>query len=79
MSSLFLLEAPEPTESIPTLQRSESERTVHIVDNLLALSMNVDGDLTRSVRILKSRGSAHDGTKRTLRIGPRGLEVERGA
>jgi circadian clock protein KaiC len=48
----------------------------YMSDNLLLLSMELGSDLRRSVRILKTRGSAHDGRSRALRITPAGLEVD---
>ena len=74
VSSMFTLEAVGPVAA-GQANRSEAEKTVHIVDNLLALTMTLDGELKRAVRVIKSRGSAHDGHERTLRIGTQGLEI----
>jgi len=75
VSSMFMLEAVGPVLAGQT-NRSEAEKTVHIVDNLLSLNMTLGGELRRSIRIIKSRGSAHDGEERILRIGTNGLEIE---
>jgi circadian clock protein KaiC len=44
--------------------------------NILLLETHLDGDLTRTIRILKARGSAHDGRRRVLRITSQGIVVE---
>ncbi len=44
-------------------------------DNIVLLSMEMEQDLTRSIRIVKSRGSAHDGKKHVLTIGSEGMVV----
>ncbi|HKE14152.1 MAG TPA: ATPase domain-containing protein, partial [Kofleriaceae bacterium] len=46
-------------------------------DNLLQLGMQLDDDLKRTIRVVKSRGSAHDGRRYVLRISGRGLVVDR--
>jgi KaiC/GvpD/RAD55 family RecA-like ATPase len=46
-------------------------------DNLVLLGMSLGDDLTRTIRVLKSRGSAHDGKRHLLRITPRGLSIDR--
>jgi circadian clock protein KaiC len=74
VSSMFMLEAAGPM-LVEKAYRTEAEKTAHIVDNLLALTMNFEGELERSVRIVKSRGSAHDGFARPLRIETGGLTV----
>jgi hypothetical protein len=38
--------------------------------------MDLSGELTRGVRIIKTRGSAHDGRLHLLRIGRFGMAVE---
>ncbi len=45
-------------------------------DNLVLLSMKEDRELVRTVRILKTRGSAHDGRERVLQISSQGMAVE---
>jgi KaiC/GvpD/RAD55 family RecA-like ATPase len=75
VSTMFLLEAYSLGGEEVIELRGAVERATHLVDNLLALSMDLGGDLRRGVRILKSRGSAHDGRKRPLRIAPEGMVV----
>jgi len=53
-----------------------SSQLLYVSDNLLRLDMQLGPDLLRSVRILKSRGSAHDGRPRVMRITERGMEVK---
>jgi len=38
--------------------------------------MSEKDDLTRSIRVVKSRGSNHDGRRRDLRITSAGIEVQ---
>jgi len=38
--------------------------------------MHLGEDLLRTIRIVKARGSAHDGRRHSLRIGAQGLVVE---
>lgn len=45
-------------------------------DNTLSLEMSVESELKRYIRILKSRGSAHDGRRCHLRITSEGVGVE---
>jgi len=46
-------------------------------DNLLQVGMQLDDDLKRTIRVIKSRGSAHDGRRYVLRISGEGLSVDR--
>jgi circadian clock protein KaiC len=48
----------------------------YMSDNVLLLSMEFGEDLRRTIRVVKSRGSAHDGRRHTLQIGPNGVSVE---
>jgi circadian clock protein KaiC len=45
-------------------------------DNTLLLEMMMDGDLQRTVRIIKTRGSAHDGRRHRLNITSSGIVVK---
>jgi circadian clock protein KaiC len=47
----------------------------YLGDNLLLLEMQLGEELTRTVRILKTRGSAHDGFRRPLSIGAGGIVI----
>jgi hypothetical protein len=70
---MFTLETPDRHESGGGSAREISPMS----DNLLLLGMQLDGELRRTIRVLKSRGSAHDGARRQLRISPSGLVVDR--
>ena len=47
----------------------------YMSDNILVLEMLLGDDLTRTIRIIKSRGSRHDGRRHGLRIAEDGIEV----
>ncbi len=48
----------------------------YMSDNILVLEMLLGDDLTRTIRVLKSRGSAHDGRRHGLRITQHGVAVD---
>lgn len=70
---MYLMEAVEHEN---TLGASSDREIAFLTDNILWMQMHLDEDLTRTVRILKARGSAHDGRRHTLRITAGGLVVE---
>lgn len=72
-TSMLVLEAPGP---IRAGQEPFGRAISNMSDNVVSLSMELDDDLVRTIRILKTRGSAHDGRKHTLRITPLGMVVE---
>ena len=45
-------------------------------DNTLLLAMDLAPELVRTVRVIKTRGSAHDGARHVLRISRQGIVVE---
>lgn len=47
----------------------------YLGDNLLFLEMHLDDKLVRTLRILKTRGSAHDGARHPISIGPGGVAL----
>ena len=53
----------------------EAPEFSHLGDNVLLLEMMLGDELTRTIRILKSRGSGHDGRRRVVTIGKGGLSV----
>ena len=57
---------------ILVVERSDSRR----YREFLVLEMLLADDLARRVRILKSRGSQHDGRRRPLRITQDGISVD---
>ena len=73
ITSLLLLEAPG---DLIAGQLQTGKDVSYMSDNILVVSMDLEGELRRTVRILKTRGSAHDGTRHVLRIGPHGMLVE---
>jgi circadian clock protein KaiC len=48
----------------------------YMSDNIVSLAVELGIDLQRTIRILKTRGSAHDGRKRMLSIGSTGVLIE---
>ena len=48
----------------------------YMSDNILLLEMLLGDDLTRTIRVLKSRGSQHDGRRHPLRITSSGIAVD---
>jgi len=52
-----------------------STEVSYMSDNILLLEMLYGDDLTRTVRILKSRGSRHEGRRLEMRISNDGVEV----
>ena len=44
-------------------------------DNVVLLGMDLGEELTRSIRIIKTRGSAHDGRRQVLRLSADGIFV----
>jgi circadian clock protein KaiC len=73
ITAMLVLESPETScNDLALLGR----KVPNMSDNTVLLSMELDNDLRRSIRILKSRGSAHDGQPHTLRITPSGMEID---
>ncbi|MFO7566579.1 MAG: ATPase domain-containing protein [Enhygromyxa sp.] len=48
----------------------------YMSDNIVSLSMDLGEDLQRRIRIIKTRGSAHDGRRRILHITSQGVSIE---
>ncbi|HVI01794.1 MAG TPA: ATPase domain-containing protein [Enhygromyxa sp.] len=69
---MLTVETPRSSPEQPPLEGGVS----YMSDNIVALTVELGTELYRWVRILKTRGSAHDGRKRVLHIGPRGIIVE---
>ncbi len=64
-------------ESATMAAATETGKEVSFMsDNILLLSMELEHDLTRTIRVVKSRASAHDGRKHNLTIGSGGVLVE---
>jgi circadian clock protein KaiC len=47
----------------------------YMSDNAVLLGIDLGADMTRTIRVLKSRGSAHDARVRVLRIGGEGITI----
>lgn len=71
VTSMLVVETPNlvMTESVTRKDIS------FLSDNVIALEMHLDEELTRTLRILKTRGSKHDGKVRRLEITPAGIVV----
>ncbi|HEX2252938.1 MAG TPA: ATPase domain-containing protein [Thermoanaerobaculia bacterium] len=73
VTALLLMETPPGS---PLGVGSVGGEVSYMTDNILLLSMELGEDLVRTVRIVKTRGSAHDGGRHVLRIGADGIRVE---
>jgi circadian clock protein KaiC len=73
ITSMLVLEGPGD----PVAGRIDTDQDISdMSDNILLLSMSLDSQLTRTIRIMKTRGSAHDGGRHVLRIGSEGIVVD---
>jgi len=72
VAAMFTFETPRGYLDHPLVMTDVS----YMSDNIVSLTMELGDDLHRGIRILKTRGSAHDGRRRTLRIGSQGVTVE---
>jgi len=73
ITSMLIVEAPGDTGSGYIISgRDVSEMS----DNTLLLAMELRPEFERTVRIIKTRGSAHDGARHVLRISRRGIVVD---
>ena len=70
ITSMLILETPA-TDSRPWSQHEVS----YMSDNIMLLSMELGDDLVRTARMVKTRGSGHDGRRHVLRIGHGGIEI----
>lgn len=73
ITSMMVVEAPGDTGGGYVISgRDVSEMS----DNTLLLAMELTPELVRTVRVIKTRGSAHDGARHVLRISRLGIVVE---
>jgi circadian clock protein KaiC len=72
VTTMFLLETVGRPDAGPGPTGKEVS---YISDNTLLLEMHLKQEMVRTIRVLKSRGSGHDGRQRTLRITPQGIVV----
>jgi circadian clock protein KaiC len=71
ITSMLLVETPNLVLSESITRRDIS----FLSDNVIALEMCLGADLVRTLRIIKTRGSKHDGKARQLEITPAGIVV----
>lgn len=71
VTALLLLETPMARETWHSREPSIS----YMSDNVLLLGMDLGPDIRRTIRVVKSRGTAHHGRERPLEITARGLAV----
>jgi circadian clock protein KaiC len=72
VTAMLILEAPSPVAS----GRLQSGRDIsEMSDSTLLLAMELGTELTRTIRVLKARGSAHDGALHRLSISGQGMVV----
>jgi circadian clock protein KaiC len=74
ITALFIMETAAE-ESSP--HGDSAQEISSFTDNTLLLEMLMDLDLQRTVRIIKTRGSAHNGRRHPLAITHSGIVVER--
>jgi circadian clock protein KaiC len=74
ITALFIMDTGSE-ESSPT--GDPAREISSFTDNTLLLEMLMDGDLQRTVRIIKTRGSAHDGRRHPLKITRSGIVVQK--
>ena len=73
VTSMLVVEAPGDARGAFVISgRDVSEMS----DNTLVLAMELVPELERTIRIVKTRGSAHDGARHVLRISRQGIVVE---
>ena len=73
VTSLLMLEVPGDLQA----GHLKTGRDVsYMSDNIVMLTMDLEPELRRTIRILKTRGSAHDGGRHVMRIGAQGMQVE---
>lgn len=73
ITSMLIVEtAPNAPSNTVITGRDVSEMS----DNTLLLGMELGPELQRTVRIVKTRGSAHDGARHVLRISREGIVVD---
>lgn len=75
ITAMLLLEAPGGPGG-PLDSSLHGREVTYMNDNIILLSMELGGSLVRAIRILKTRGSGHDGTRHVLHIDAAGMRVE---
>lgn len=72
VTTILNVETPRVAPDQPPFEFGVS----YMGDNIVSLSVELADELRRGIRILKTRGSAHDGRRRSLRITAEGVCVE---
>ncbi len=62
-------------ETVDGAPQAKDSSIFYLADNVLLLEMHLEDELRRTIRVLKTRGSAHDARRRTLTIGRGGIVV----
>ena len=73
ITSMMVVETPH---EVPGSYIVSGKDISEMSDNTLLLSMELGAELVRTVRIIKTRSSAHDGARHVLRIGREGVVVD---
>jgi circadian clock protein KaiC len=72
VTAMFMMERRAAHDAVPGAATEISPMS----DNTLLLGMNLGEDLGRTIQVIKSRGSAHDGRRHTFKISAKGLSVD---
>lgn len=72
VTALLLMETPMAQE---TWHHVRDPNISYMSDNVVLLGMDLQADLRRTIRVVKSRGTAHDGRERPLAITAQGLVI----
>lgn len=72
ITSMFVMEMRAPLQD----SGPGTHDLLNMSDNTLVLGIELGEDLMRTVRVMKSRGSVHDGKAHRLLIGRQGITVE---
>jgi circadian clock protein KaiC len=81
VTTLLLVDVGFPTSTGASATGSgyTGEDVSSLSDNIVLLEVDLSGELERTVRVVKSRGSAHDGRKRRYWISADGIRVAESA
>ena len=60
-----------------TARAGSGAEVTPMVDNIMLLEVGLSETIERTIRIVKTRGSGHDGRRHLLRIAPDGIVVDR--
>jgi KaiC/GvpD/RAD55 family RecA-like ATPase len=57
------------------VQGISDQEISNMSDNIILFRFSSDKEMERTIRVIKTRGSAHDNQERTLRITPKGVQI----